>query len=130
MTKDLMRYLLPLTAGVALIAQASTTAASDLADRQGKPRKILLDTDPGGDDAFALFWLQSLAKQGRAEIVAVNYDGGERGVGVPQRLEFALERRLGGFARLVVFCNLDGLATCFDGFRRLRWFAHGVTTGA
>ncbi len=35
------------------------------------PIKILLDTDPGGDDSFAFLWLQSLAKQGYAEIVAV-----------------------------------------------------------
>lgn len=35
------------------------------------PIKILLDTDPGGDDSFAFLWLQSLAKQGHAEIVAV-----------------------------------------------------------
>ena len=33
--------------------------------------KILLDTDPGGDDAFALFWLISLVKQGLAELLAV-----------------------------------------------------------
>ena len=36
-----------------------------------KPRKILLDTDPGGDDVFALLWLQSLVSQGMAELVAV-----------------------------------------------------------
>jgi inosine-uridine nucleoside N-ribohydrolase len=43
------------------------------------PRKIILDTDPGGDDAFALLWLQSLAKQGIAEIVAVTtVDGNVR----------------------------------------------------
>lgn len=35
------------------------------------PRRILLDTDPGGDDAIALLWLLSLVKQGRAELVAV-----------------------------------------------------------
>lgn len=35
------------------------------------PIKIILDTDPGGDDSFAFLWLQSLAKQGFAEIVAV-----------------------------------------------------------
>ncbi|MEB3886574.1 nucleoside hydrolase [Lyngbya sp. CCY1209] len=35
------------------------------------PRKILLDTDPGGDDVFALLWLQSLIRQGFAELVAV-----------------------------------------------------------
>ncbi len=33
--------------------------------------RIILDTDPGGDDCFALLWLQSLAHQGLAEIVAV-----------------------------------------------------------
>ena len=39
-------------------------------------RKIILDTDPGGDDIFALFWLQSLIKQGIAELVAVTTAGG------------------------------------------------------
>ena len=34
-------------------------------------KKIILDTDPGGDDIFALFWLQSLIKQTQAELVAV-----------------------------------------------------------
>jgi inosine-uridine nucleoside N-ribohydrolase len=33
--------------------------------------KIILDTDPGGDDIFALLWLQSLVKQNLAEIVAI-----------------------------------------------------------
>jgi inosine-uridine nucleoside N-ribohydrolase len=33
--------------------------------------KIILDTDPGGDDIFALLWLLSLVKQGLAELVAV-----------------------------------------------------------
>ena len=33
--------------------------------------KIILDTDPGGDDIFALLWLQSLIRQGLAELVAV-----------------------------------------------------------
>jgi inosine-uridine nucleoside N-ribohydrolase len=33
--------------------------------------KIILDTDPGGDDIFALFWLLSLVKQGLAELVAI-----------------------------------------------------------
>lgn len=36
-----------------------------------KPRKIVLDTDPGGDDTFALLWLLSLVKQGLADLVAV-----------------------------------------------------------
>ncbi len=38
--------------------------------------KIILDTDPGGDDTFALFWLQSLVKQGLAELIAVTTAGG------------------------------------------------------
>ncbi|WP_017720537.1 nucleoside hydrolase [Kamptonema formosum] len=42
--------------------------------------KIILDTDPGGDDILALLWLLSLVKQGHAELVAVtstygNVDG-------------------------------------------------------
>lgn len=32
---------------------------------------IILDTDPGGDDIFALLWLLSLVRQGFAELVAV-----------------------------------------------------------
>ncbi|MBW4443432.1 MAG: nucleoside hydrolase [Plectolyngbya sp. WJT66-NPBG17] len=38
--------------------------------------KIILDTDPGGDDIFALFWVQSLVKQGFAELIAVTTAGG------------------------------------------------------
>lgn len=38
--------------------------------------KIILDTDPGGDDSFALFWIQSLVKQGLAELIAVTTAGG------------------------------------------------------
>ncbi|MEA5542428.1 nucleoside hydrolase [Limnoraphis robusta Tam1] len=38
---------------------------------QISPPKIILDTDPGGDDAFALLWLISLVKQGFAELLAV-----------------------------------------------------------
>lgn len=33
--------------------------------------KIIFDTDPGGDDILALLWLQSLVKQGYAELIAV-----------------------------------------------------------
>jgi inosine-uridine nucleoside N-ribohydrolase len=61
-----------------------------------KPRKILLDTDPGGDDIFALLWLQSLARQGHAEIVAVTTVAGN----VNERHTFANAGRtlaLGGF---------------------------------
>ncbi|MBD1843354.1 nucleoside hydrolase [Cyanobacteria bacterium FACHB-63] len=38
--------------------------------------KIILDTDPGGDDIFALLWLQSLVKQGLAELIAITAAGG------------------------------------------------------
>ncbi|MGF1536139.1 MAG: nucleoside hydrolase [Elainellaceae cyanobacterium] len=34
-------------------------------------RKILLDTDPGGDDSVALLWLQSLAQQELLHLIAV-----------------------------------------------------------
>lgn len=33
--------------------------------------KIILDTDPGGDDIYAFLWLLSLVTQGHAELVAV-----------------------------------------------------------
>lgn len=39
-------------------------------------KKIILDTDPGGDDMFALLWLQSLIKQGMAELVAMTTSEG------------------------------------------------------
>lgn len=38
--------------------------------------KLILDTDPGGDDLFALLWLLSLVKQGWAELVAVTSTAG------------------------------------------------------
>ncbi|KAM3096698.1 nucleoside hydrolase [Phormidesmis sp. 146-12] len=38
--------------------------------------KIILDTDPGGDDIFAFLWLQSLTRQGLAEIIAVTTTAG------------------------------------------------------
>lgn len=40
------------------------------------PIKIIFDTDPGGDDIFALFWLQSLIKQGFAELIAITTAAG------------------------------------------------------
>ncbi len=41
--------------------------------------KIILDTDPGGDDAFALLWLLSLVKKGFAELLAVTTVDGNVG---------------------------------------------------
>lgn len=40
------------------------------------PTKIILDTDPGGDDIFAFLWLLSLVQQGLAELVAVTSAAG------------------------------------------------------
>lgn len=63
--------------------------------------KIILDTDPGGDDSFAFLWLQSLAQQGWAEIVAVtSVDGNVRA-----EYTFAAACKLlglGGFASVEV----------------------------
>lgn len=44
--------------------------------------KIILDTDPGGDDSFAFLWLLSFVKQGLAELVAVTTADGN--VAAPQ----------------------------------------------
>jgi inosine-uridine nucleoside N-ribohydrolase len=65
------------------------------------PRRILLDADPGGDDVIALLWLQSLAKQGLAEIVAVTTVDGN----VRNRYTFANASQtlaLGGFDQVEV----------------------------
>lgn len=39
-------------------------------------RKIILDTDPGGDDCFACLWLLSFVKRGLAELIAVTAAAG------------------------------------------------------
>lgn len=41
-----------------------------------RKRPIILDTDPGGDDLFALFWLLSLVRQGVADLVAITTAAG------------------------------------------------------
>lgn len=61
--------------------------------------KIILDTDPGGDDAVALLWLQSLARQGLAEIVAVTTTRGN----VSAELTFA------GASKLLKLGGFDGV---------------------
>lgn len=72
--------------------------------------KVLLDTDPGGDDTFAFFWLQSLAKQGWAEIVAVtSVDGNVR-----SEYTFATAcrlLRLGGWLEVEVGRAVTGSST-------------------
>lgn len=35
------------------------------------PKKVLIDTDPGGDDIYSLFWLQSLMRQEVVELLAI-----------------------------------------------------------
>jgi inosine-uridine nucleoside N-ribohydrolase len=69
--------------------------------------KIILDTDPGGDDSFAFLWLMSLAKQGFAEIVAVTSVDGN----VHAQLTFAASAKLltlGGFGDVEVGRGLIG----------------------
>jgi inosine-uridine nucleoside N-ribohydrolase len=55
-----------------------------------KKPKIILDTDPGGDDCFALLWLLSLAKQGCADLLAITSVDGN----VHARLTFAAACKL------------------------------------
>lgn len=62
---------------------------------------IILDTDPGGDDAVALLWVLSLVQQGNANLTAVTSVGGN--VAVAQT--FANASRilaLGGFQHIEV----------------------------
>ena len=90
------RVLLLLTVCVLPLTQSSAANAFEVNDQPGKARKILFDTDPGGDDVFALLWLQSLSKQGYAEIVAVTTVAGNVG----SKQTFANASRtlaLGGF---------------------------------
>ena len=75
-----VRVFVLLTACVLQLTQSLGANETKENKQHGKPRKILFDTDPGGDDILALLWLQSLAEQGYAEIVAVttvngNVDG-------------------------------------------------------
>jgi inosine-uridine nucleoside N-ribohydrolase len=63
--------------------------------------KIIVDTDPGGDDVLALLWLQSLVHQGLAELVAVTAAAGN----IPAIRTFTSVSqllRLGGLSHLEV----------------------------
>ena len=63
--------------------------------------KIILDTDPGGDDSFAFLWLLSLAKQGFIDLIAVTSVDGN----VHAELTFAGAcklLKLGGFETVEV----------------------------
>jgi inosine-uridine nucleoside N-ribohydrolase len=92
-------YVLLFIGGFVLSTQAWAT--DNISNNQGKLPKILLDTDPGGDDIFALLWLQSLVKQGKAEIVAVTTVDGN----VRSQYTFAGASKiltLGGFGQVEV----------------------------
>jgi inosine-uridine nucleoside N-ribohydrolase len=72
-----------------------------------RPVKIILDTDPGGDDAFALLWLQSLMQQGLVELVAVTTAAGN----VAAQRTFMNASQLlglGGFSGVELGRGVDG----------------------
>ncbi len=80
----------------ALPAPSPAAESTEMNEQPKTARKILFDTDPGGDDIFALLWLQSLARQGHARIVAVTTVAGN----VDAEATFANASRtlaLGGF---------------------------------
>jgi len=90
-------------ASVFYLASTCPAGAKEGKESQEPPpaRKILFDTDPGGDDVYALLWLQSLARQGHAEIVAVTTVGGN----VNEKLTFINASKvlaLGGFGHVEV----------------------------
>jgi inosine-uridine nucleoside N-ribohydrolase len=63
--------------------------------------KVILDTDPGGDDIFAFLWLQSLAKRGLVEIIAVTTAAGN--VSAQKTFSSACQiLELGGFSQIEV----------------------------
>jgi inosine-uridine nucleoside N-ribohydrolase len=98
-----MLVKMPTSAAVVLLflTLPSVHIAAESPAAEPQPRRILFDTDPGGDDIFALLWLQSLARQGHAEIVAVTTVGGN----VSSRQTFENASRvlaLGGHASVEV----------------------------
>jgi inosine-uridine nucleoside N-ribohydrolase len=95
------RVLFLLIAFIAPLTHSLHADESESNQQRTIPRKILFDTDPGGDDIFALMWLQSLARQGHAEMVAVTTVGGN--VGARQTFENASRiLALGGTSRVEV----------------------------
>ncbi|NEQ98221.1 MAG: nucleoside hydrolase [Cyanothece sp. SIO2G6] len=66
-----------------------------------EPTKIILDTDPGGDDIFAFLWLLSLVKQKLVDLVAITATEGN----VTARKTFANScqvLQLAGFSNIPV----------------------------
>lgn len=61
--------------------------------------KIILDTDPGGDDIFALLWLLSLVKQRSTQLIAITSADGN----VAARQTFT------SASQLLTFTGLDGI---------------------
>lgn len=101
MRHQFVQCVLLLTVSVVVASQVRATDMVDAAGNRSKPREILFDTDPGGDDVFALLWLQSLAKQGHAEIVAVTTVAGN--VGAQYTFANACKTlALGGFGHVEV----------------------------
>lgn len=66
-----LRWMLVLAAWAWPVVHVIAVAGGDMTEQTGRPRPIIFDTDPGGDDTLALLWLASLARQGHAQIVAV-----------------------------------------------------------
>jgi inosine-uridine nucleoside N-ribohydrolase len=99
MNHRFMRYALPTLISF-MLSFPLVVHASETTSGQDK-LKILIDTDPGVDDAFAIFWLMSLAKQGFAEIDSVTTIGGNV---VPQKTFLNASRvlALGGFAHVEI----------------------------
>ncbi len=60
---------------------------------------VLIDTDPGGDDAIALMWLASLMHQGRLRLRAVSTTAGNVGA----------RRTFRNAAGILALCGLDGI---------------------
>ncbi|GAB4161537.1 MAG: nucleoside hydrolase [Cyanobacteria bacterium J069] len=61
--------------------------------------KLILDTDPGGDDSLAFLWLLSLVNQGKAELIAVTSADGN----VHARLTFVAA------AKLLALCGHEAI---------------------
>jgi len=61
---------------IAKVLTPAPVFTSALSHMPSPPLKIILDTDPGGDDTFALLWLLSLVKQGKAQLIAITTTDG------------------------------------------------------
>jgi len=71
-----------------------------------KPRKIILDFDPGSDDALALIWLSQAVREGAIELLAVTTIGGNLEAVQCCTNAFRLVQSL-GLSNTIVGCNLE-----------------------